>query len=699
MPARAIRILVVTAGIAVFAALLGPRARVHAMENVTCEPITTVGMTCQIDQPNVRQRLTDYREVRFSGGDLVFIHAIGCVQTGGTGDTWKLYVFPKGPQSDRLYHGLILIPGLTIQAVRIADIVDQPLVVPESVEPINAFLRLGYEDDDYSDNGYYDHDDGTGDQCKGIGPARVTISILHNTNSGAHPSEPPAPMDLVWNSLDRNSIPLNPDWGWHKVHGSFPEAGPVCDNFEFIGFPHVTSISLGSPPCTRQPLQFDQAQGLGYASPVCTWWNTRWQGHVNWLPGTYLGNTTWEEHSPPGTDDDYNFRFATVDNAGLTAADAGARSIEIEFDSDETIDNFHSPWWSRFHTAVDISHVAALSMADHRKASVTGLVGLDCRHGCKSEVHPVWGFALSVAPNPLVTGQVPGEDDWAFFMRNWGNEGFCSSQDHLLDVPNNVMWLHIIPPLAATDFRLLPCDQCIYSNTSRIKELRVFFKPCIGLDSGECGLFVLAQLPAPEDHPLVNGLLRLVWLDERDQTISTINRRSTGSQQSRELRKVEEVESDSAERAFESLISSLSASQRQEIAAADTNAVQMASVPISISRIEAAPSAQARLATTRVQFALEKSRRSAQIESALNKTVRQSQIPKRIADIRPRALNLLLLSSSANSRPEERRLEERRSDGSVPALVLWSCGAVLVIGLFALVIWRIRRTTYTDGQQ
>jgi hypothetical protein len=38
-------------------------------------------------------------------------------------------------------------------------------------------LVLGYEDDGYSDNGYTAHDDGTGNQCRNVGNASVTIVI------------------------------------------------------------------------------------------------------------------------------------------------------------------------------------------------------------------------------------------------------------------------------------------------------------------------------------------------------------------------------------------------------------------------------------------------------------------------------------------------------------------------------------------
>jgi hypothetical protein len=45
------------------------------------------------------------------------------------------------------------------------------------VLPFSGALVLGYEDDGYSDNGYYAHDDGTGNQCKGVGNAFVSLTI------------------------------------------------------------------------------------------------------------------------------------------------------------------------------------------------------------------------------------------------------------------------------------------------------------------------------------------------------------------------------------------------------------------------------------------------------------------------------------------------------------------------------------------
>jgi len=109
----------------------------------------------------------------------VTVFANGCVQTGGSGRTWKRYVDPRGPNAERLYHGLVEIPGATAHLVRIQTILGRELTVQRGVDPSLYFLTLGYEDDGYSDNGYWGHDDGTGDQCKGVGPAWVMITIAH----------------------------------------------------------------------------------------------------------------------------------------------------------------------------------------------------------------------------------------------------------------------------------------------------------------------------------------------------------------------------------------------------------------------------------------------------------------------------------------------------------------------------------------
>jgi hypothetical protein len=174
--------------------------------------------TWVIRQPNVQEPVTRYRQIRFEPGDVVILDVGGCCQTGGLGKTWKRYVDPQGPESDTKYHGLVKIPGITERVrpttgaggagadglVRFQDLLRRPVkgravgtfTVGElrNVPQGDRFLRLGYEDSNYGDNGYYGRDgffgrdDGTGDQCKGLGDAFVTITIKHKLK---HPGVPP----------------------------------------------------------------------------------------------------------------------------------------------------------------------------------------------------------------------------------------------------------------------------------------------------------------------------------------------------------------------------------------------------------------------------------------------------------------------------------------------------------------------------
>lgn len=115
-----------------------------------------------IDGPNVLAPATDYPHITFRAGDKVTINAGGCVQTGGSGNTWKRYVDPQDRDADRLYHGYIWIPGATAGLVAIQGVVGQtltvPLLLPSYLADKSLFLRLGYQEDNdggFADNGYW----------------------------------------------------------------------------------------------------------------------------------------------------------------------------------------------------------------------------------------------------------------------------------------------------------------------------------------------------------------------------------------------------------------------------------------------------------------------------------------------------------------------------------------------------------------
>ncbi|MBK9949300.1 MAG: M12 family metallopeptidase [Nitrospira sp.] len=134
--------------------------------------------TYHIDEPYVQGTSIEYPEISFDPGDTMYIQAGGCVQTGGRGRTWKRYLDPSGNNSDHLYWGTILISGLVgdvpgAHNPPIRDHIGALLTIPAGPR---LTLSLGYEDDNYDDNGYWGHDDGTENQCKNVGNAYVSIT-------------------------------------------------------------------------------------------------------------------------------------------------------------------------------------------------------------------------------------------------------------------------------------------------------------------------------------------------------------------------------------------------------------------------------------------------------------------------------------------------------------------------------------------
>src|SRR4051812_48615563 len=75
----------------------------------------TSGITYRINQPIVDRPSYDY-DIQFVPGDEITIDGFGCVQTAGSGDTWKRYVDPSGDDSGPgngagLYFGTVTIQG------------------------------------------------------------------------------------------------------------------------------------------------------------------------------------------------------------------------------------------------------------------------------------------------------------------------------------------------------------------------------------------------------------------------------------------------------------------------------------------------------------------------------------------------------------------------------------------------------------
>ena len=229
-----------------------------------------------------------------------------------------------------------------------------------------------------------------------------------------------APYDIIATNNDQNGLPLNPGWKSTFLPPHF--AAPSADNCG--GDPWLF-------PCTTQKPIINNNKGL------CLAGGGNLYGHANYGLSTFNGEVLWVSHSLESQDDDYNFNMFTAFNRGITANDN--QGLHIEFSSNETIDHFHTSWWSSFHSAVDDddsrsiinafgeprrvlvrgSNTAA-KMVNGASAIVIGELGLDCAHSCGAEIHPALGFAMQVKTDP-------NDATWVFFAKNWGNEGYCGS--------------------------------------------------------------------------------------------------------------------------------------------------------------------------------------------------------------------------------------------------------------------------------
>jgi hypothetical protein len=286
---------------------------------------------------------------------------------------------------------------------------------------------------------------------------------------------PGPPLDLISDAVDDNGLLKNPKWRFQLAFPwSIPRPGDVCQR------PDASCTSQQPTTDTAFLCRFASGPTFGIA------------GHLNWFGVTYEGPVFWEGKSTEGADDDYNFNLIPPQGAGLTTIGG---TIGLEFDSDETIDHFHTPFWERFHNAVDNSDQQARQIVDGHSAIVTGLYGLDCPHGASAEVHPVWAMAILIDDNP-------NDQLWAIFVRNWGDEGFCGTQDHQINLQSYTFRLPWKEP--ATSVAVIPNETRFLTNSSQVTGPNVQFAP-------HHGVLVNFTLPPPAAHGRVNGELHLRW--------------------------------------------------------------------------------------------------------------------------------------------------------------------------------------------
>jgi hypothetical protein len=232
-------------------------------------------------------------------------------------------------------------------------------------------------------------------------------------------TEPIVPSNLkdfdVWApSSDRNGFPLNPKWGRQVVANSLPTPKDSCPvNEEPFYSDHWTS-SPQWPNCTSYPVTFNGGDfSLTEIGAQCY--------HINFMPVTYEGHVAWNGKGPWPFDRDYTFNVFRDDKALFCITEGGEEPVHVEFDERETVDQWDNTdsWWKEFHYKGDDQKQ---SINGH-PAIVIGLLNLDASHRGKPELHPVYVMFVLVDQNLRLR-----QTKWAFFVRNWGNEGSCGER-------------------------------------------------------------------------------------------------------------------------------------------------------------------------------------------------------------------------------------------------------------------------------
>jgi hypothetical protein len=301
--------------------------------------------------------------------------------------------------------------------------------------------------------------------------------------------------NLRWDSkiLDPNGAAVNPRWASQK-----PGQPANCSGKPF------------EPACTDQKVVVDEALAtLPFCGPFSAA-SGNFPGHMDWSVAQYTGAIGWLNYA---ADFDFDFMLIPQDGSGLTdknhlaagvqvdgAGTGKTGYIELEFDSLEIAGRWQTSWWKELKTKADQfrieGKVPSLNERDPEVLPcgvVLGIFGLDCEHGCASEVHPVYALAIQVDDRPQ-------SNTWALFGRNWGTGGFCSRYDHQLTTAENKLWV------------LLP-------RTTAVGPTKISFETPQGTAAPHAefwpgkGVAVQFQLPGPGQHGLADTVVKIEWPD------------------------------------------------------------------------------------------------------------------------------------------------------------------------------------------
>jgi hypothetical protein len=348
--------------------------------------------------------------------------------------------------------------------------------------------------------------------------ARLVILLITIVLLGAQACSTPKPMDVVWSNdnVDDNLVPRNPGWYQMMKNGQRPDVCALCPCSVGVFNIPVTDPQAwkAAPNCTNQLIHTN-------SSLECF-------GHWNWFPVEYEGKVTWGGHSNSWyDDDDYYLQVKRDDQALETLGhDDG---LHIEFDSSETVDYWDNTntWWDGFHH--NFVDQGSGSVINGREVIVIGMLGLDENHGVPPELNPVYVMFVH-----LISDYLP-EDRWAFFVKNWGNEGYCGDNQELFEpLARNTIKVRIRHP-GATAFNLL--SQNVYSYGDDENEFR---QQSWNYQRTPDGVLLTFHLRDPATHSGFVGDLKINWGDALVIQQKSENRAATETKQSATVSAAEE---------------------------------------------------------------------------------------------------------------------------------------------------------------
>jgi hypothetical protein len=319
-------------------------------------------------------------------------------------------------------------------------------------------------------------------------------------------------MDVVWSNdfVDDNLIPRNPVWYQMAKNGQRPDACALCPCSVQVGSYNIPVTDpqawKAAPNCTNQLITTN-------SSLECF-------GHWNWFPIEYEGTVTWGGHSNSWyDDDDYYLQVKRGDQALETLGhDDG---LHIEFDSSETVDYWDdtNTWWDGFHHNF-VDQGAAPGAINGKEVIVIGMLGLDKQHGTPSELNPVYVMFVH-----LQNYYLP-EDRWAFFVKNWGNEGYCGdNQEPFEPLARNTIKVRIRHP-GATAFNLTSQNVFVYGDDEN-----EFKQQSWNYQRTSDGALLTFHLRDPATHGGFVGDLIINWGDGSVTQQNSENRRMTETNQ------------------------------------------------------------------------------------------------------------------------------------------------------------------------